>query len=36
MQREEQIQKQLEEERKRKALIDRGMNPVSEYTDDLY
>ncbi|XP_045188982.1 U6 snRNA-associated Sm-like protein LSm1 [Mercenaria mercenaria] len=36
MQREEQIQKQMEEERKKKALIDRGMNPISEYTDDMY
>lgn len=36
MQREEQIQKQVEEERKKKALIERGMNPSSEYADDMY
>ncbi|KAL4231337.1 SM-like [Mactra antiquata] len=36
MQREEQIQKQAEEDRKKKALLDRGMQPSSEYTDDMY
>lgn len=36
MQREEQIAKQAEEERKKKALIERGMQPSSEYTDDMY
>lgn len=35
MQREEQIQKQTEEERKKKALIDRGMQPT-ENIDDMY
>ncbi|WAR22380.1 LSM1-like protein [Mya arenaria] len=35
MQREEQITKQAEEDRKKKALIDRGMQPT-EYTDDMY
>ncbi|KAH3708531.1 U6 snRNA-associated Sm-like protein LSm1 isoform X1 [Dreissena polymorpha] len=37
MQREEQIVRQAEEERKKKALIDRGMQPTTnEYTDDMY
>lgn len=36
MQREEQIQKQKEEERKKKSLIGRGMQPMAEYTDDMY
>lgn len=36
MQREEQIQKQVEEDRKKKALLDRGMQPSSEYADDMY
>jgi len=36
MQREEQIVRQQEEERKKKSLLDRGMQPMTEYTEDMY
>ena len=36
MQREEQVIKQDEEERKKKAMLERGLQPHSELHDDMF
>ena len=36
MQRDEQILKQEEEEKKKKSLIERGLQPHTDYHEDLY